>query len=195
MLPPSTSTRRQIGGLVSSSVTSSWNTSPASAARGDRSGAVRSPGNAITLASGSAPPMTAASAAIGGAFVQPSDDEARHAERERLEVALARPSRATRRGTRTRSSRRRHARSFVGPIRTSLMALRSAARNVSSTPCRRRTASIAAGTRSSRVAAGASSMNTGSSVRLLTSSATCGRQNSALANQSPSARGRLRARR
>ena len=67
------------------------------------------------------------------------------------------------------------------------MALRSAARNVSSTPCRRRTASIAAGARSSRVAAGASSMNTGSSVRLLTSSATCGRQNSALANQSPSA--------
>ena len=43
------------------------------------------------------------------------------------------------------------------------------------------------GARSSRVAAGASSMNTGSSVRLLTSSATWGRQNRALANQSPSA--------
>lgn len=48
-------------------------------------------------------------------------------------------------------------------------------------------APCAAGARSSSVAAGASSMNTGSSVRLLTSSATCGRQNSALANQSPSA--------
>ena len=45
---------------------------------------------------------------------------------------------------------------------------------------------MASGARSSSVAAGASGMNTGTNVRSFTSSATCGFQNRAVANQSPS---------
>ena len=187
VLPPSTSTRRQIGGLVSSSVTLSWNTS---AGRGalvatEQERFVRR-GRRSRLASGSVPPRTAARARSG----EPSASF----PMMRLDMRSESASRSCWPSFQSHSPWNANSfitpttrRSFVGAIRTSLMALRSVARNVSSTPCRRRTASIAAGARSSRVAAGASSMNTGSSVRLLTSSATCGRQNSALANQSPSA--------
>ncbi len=77
--------------------------------------------------------------------------------------------------------------SFVGAIRTSVIAARSAAAKASSTPWDRSVCSIASGIRSSSVAAGASSMKTGRKVRVLTNSATCGRQNSPVANQSPRA--------
>jgi hypothetical protein len=63
-------------------------------------------------------------------------------------------------------------RSLVGAIGTSRIASRSALTSSALTPWLRSTASIAAGTRSSSVAAGASSMNTGSSVRAFTNSAT-----------------------
>lgn len=66
------------------------------------------------------------------------------------------------------------------------MAARSAATNSSGAPCRRSAAATASGIRLVSVAAGASGTNTGSSVRWFTSSATCGFQNSAVANQSPS---------
>jgi hypothetical protein len=65
----------------------SWNTLPAAAARSGGAGAVRSPGNAVTSASGAVPPDGGEST-IGGAFGQLPDDEARHAERERLEIVL-----------------------------------------------------------------------------------------------------------
>ncbi len=75
---------------------------------------------------------------------------------------------------------------FVGPSRISLIAARPPATKASSTPCSRSTDAIASDTRPRSVPAGASGRNTGSSVRSFTSSATCGRQNSAVANQSPS---------
>jgi hypothetical protein len=77
-------------------------------------------------------------------------------------------------------------RSFVFATRTSPIAASSAAMNASLAPWLRSAVAIACGTRETSVAAGASGMNTGSSVRWFTSSATCGFQNSAVANQSPS---------